>query len=246
MIDEPPTETPNHSNSETFTAVYTSFRTLMNLVERMSEEGGTPDRLDRSYLSNLPGGAQSILMTSCRGLGLVADDGTPTSLFEQLVAASEDERKKIVEGILRRHYEGPLSLSARATQQQLEDEFRKLNVSGSTLRKAIGFFLNAAKFAEVPVSSNFKLPKANRGNARKRKDSDGSNGESGETQREPRGESANDVALAGLPTLVRGLIERLPADGEEWTAEESTQWLELAELTFPFAYKFSRKPAGGE
>ena len=45
-----------------------------------------------------------------------------------------------------------------ATQGQLEEAFREYGVSGDTLRKAIAFYLAAAKYAQVPLSKNFRVP----------------------------------------------------------------------------------------
>jgi hypothetical protein len=41
-----------------------------------------------------------------------------------------------------------------------------------------------------------------------------------------------------LPLLIRGLIDKLPAEKEGWTPEEAKRWLDLAEVTFPMAYDY--------
>jgi len=222
-----------------FTAPYTSFSTVMRLVERMAEEGGAPSRMDRSYLSNLPGGAQTVFIASCKTLGLIDEQMHPTQTLEALIDGSPEDRKRLVGELARQHYAGPLSLGDRATQAQLEEEFRKLNVSGSTMRKAVGFYLNALKFAEIPYSPNFKLPKVTSNGSRPRRKA---------PEKEPEKPSGDDGGATSaevrddLPTLVKGLIERLPADGENWTANEADQWLQIARLTFPFVYGYE----GGE
>jgi hypothetical protein len=223
-----------------FTAPYTSFQTLMRAIDRMKEQGGAPSRVDRSYLSNLPGGAQTIFQSSCKSIGLINENLEPTPILESLVDASPEERKGIVGGLLRTYYKGPLSLGERATQQQLEEEFRKLNVSGSTMRKAVGFFLNAARFAGIPVSPNFKLPKIPASSTPRKRPTRGANGGNG--SREPE-EERPPPPSTNLPTLVQGLVERLPKDGEVWSEDEAEQWLQIAKLTFPFVYGY--KPRGG-
>ena len=45
--------------------------------------------------------------------------------------------------------------TVNATRAQLEDEFKKYEITGATLRKAISFFLHAANFAEIPLSPYF-------------------------------------------------------------------------------------------
>jgi hypothetical protein len=234
--DSTGTATQMATTDNGFTAPYTSFSTVLRLIERMAEEGGAPSRMDRSYLSNLPGGAQTVFIASCKTLGLIDEDMHPTQTLEALIDASPDDRKGLIGELVRKHYTGPLSLGARATQAQLEEEFRKLNVSGSTMRKAVGFYLNALKFAGIAYSPNFKLPKVTSNGSRPKRKS--------ATEKEPEkpaGEGGGDEGAevrGDLPTLVKGLIERLPADGETWSASEADQWLKIAGLTFPFVYGY--------
>jgi Family of unknown function (DUF5343) len=233
------TDTTESTNSTTatengFTAPYTSFLTLSRLIEQMAEEGGAPSRLDRSYLQKIPGGAQTIFLASCKSLGLIDDDMHPTSTLEALIDASGEQRKALMGDLVQKYYAGPLSLSERATQQQLEEEFRKLGVTGSTLRKAISFYLNICRYAGISYSSNFKLPKIPSNATRaKRKAAD------------PKPAAGTDPVpedstggRADLPTLVQGLVEKLPAEGAQWTATEAKAWLDIAKLTFPFVYGY--------
>src|SRR2546428_665337 len=75
---------------------YISFRTLLNLVERMADEG-IPRRIDRSYLGGLSGAYQTQVMAALRSLGLMTDDGavTPRSTTEEL-------RTRYVEMLMKR------------------------------------------------------------------------------------------------------------------------------------------------
>jgi hypothetical protein len=229
-------QSPEASSAEVgFTAPYTSFSTLSRLIEQMAEEGGAPSRMDRSYLSKLPGGAQTIFLSSSKALGLIDEAMHPTKTLEALIDASPEDRKVLMAELIRKNYAGPLSLGERATQQQLEEEFRKLGVSGSTLRKSVGFFLNACKYAGISYSPNFKLPKVqSNGTRAKRKGADPKPAGGGDPDPEPPPAGGRE----DLPTLVQGLIEKLPAEGENWTATEAKQWLDIAKLTFPFVYGY--------
>jgi hypothetical protein len=224
------------SSEEAFTAPYTSFSTFLRYIEQMKEEGGAPSRIDRSYLSKLPGGAQTIFIASCKTLDLIDDGMHPTKALENVIDATPEDRKILVAELVRKYYAGPLALGSRATQAQLEDEFRKMGVTGSTLRKAVGFYLNALKYAGITYSSNFKLPKIQTNGTRKRK-----TGRKGEPDDQPSSEEDDETPPGGrsdLPTLIEGLIEKLPADGAGWTANEAKQWLDIAKLTFPFVYGY--------
>jgi hypothetical protein len=229
------------ASNAVWTAPYTSFTTLMTTADRMKEQGGAPSRVDRSYLSKLPGGAQTIFQSSLKALGLIDEHLKPTPRFEAFVDASPVDRKRLVGDLVREYYPGPLGLGVRATQQQLEEEFRKLNVTGSTMRKAVGFYLNACKHAGIAVSPNFKLPKAPPSTGPRKTRKTGDEREE-ETLPPP-------PPRTGLPTLVQGLVERLPKEGDEWTSEDAEQWLKIAKLTFPYVYGFqldAKHARGGE
>jgi hypothetical protein len=136
---------------------YISFRTLLNLVERMANEG-IPRRIDRSYLGGLSGGYQTQVMAALRGLGLINDEGTVQPRLVELVG-QPSERQTLIAAILRERYPEAVRLgAANATQGELEDSFRPFGITGATLRKAVAFYLHAAEFAGIPVSPFFKPP----------------------------------------------------------------------------------------
>jgi Family of unknown function (DUF5343) len=138
---------------------YISFRTLLNLIERMADED-VPPRIDRSFLSGLSGGYQTQVLAALRSLGLMEDDGRVTTRLQALVDQPE-QRATIIGAILRERYPEAIALGEeKATQGQLEEQFKAYGISGATLRKAIAFFLHAANFAGIPVSPFFKTPSA--------------------------------------------------------------------------------------
>src|SRR4051812_15095295 len=120
---------------------YVSWATLKNTIEKMAREGGVPSQVDRSYLSNVPGSTQTQLIAALKWLELIDATMKPTARLEQLDEQDEPDRKKTVEAMLEAHYPAAIALPPLATQQQLEGTFRDLGVSGSTLRKAVAFFL---------------------------------------------------------------------------------------------------------
>ena len=44
-----------------------------------------------------------------------------------------------------------------------------------------------------------------------------------------------------LPTLIKGLIEKLPAEGSVWSQDDQKQWLEAATVIFGLVYKVERQ-----
>lgn len=153
---------------------YTSFKTLLNWVNRLAENKAVPPRIDRSILPGSEGQKTQVL-AALKFFGLVKDNGDVDPLLVQLVEADDKERKPIVARLLAAQYPAATALAAvNATAKQLEETFPGL--SGDTLRKATTFYLHAAKFANHPLSKNFKVqPLISR--PAKRKPSNGGGGE---------------------------------------------------------------------
>jgi hypothetical protein len=212
----------NTKLDEGFKPPYISFRTLLNLVERMADQGAPP-RIDRTFLSGSEGGKTQVL-AALRALGFIDGDGNVTPKLDQMVK-NPDERSGIIKEWLEENFAEPVRLgSINATQGQLQDAFKTYGVSGDTMRKAIAFYLRAAEFAGVPVSKNFKTPSVQR--------ADGTPGR----RAAPRAKGKINRAKAteepqrtppGTPTLhpaLASLLADLPPRGRGWTSEERESW----------------------
>ena len=137
---------------------YIAFGTFTNLIEGMS---GTalPPRIDRSLLANHSGGHQAQILSALRYLELIDQQHSVLPSLRALVD-EPDKSQGLMAAIIKRHYGPVLELSAASgTQGQLEELFREMGVKGSTLRKAIAFFLKACSYADIEVSEHFKVPR---------------------------------------------------------------------------------------
>jgi hypothetical protein len=144
---------------------YISFKTFINLLERL-QQTRLPPRIDRSYLTGLSGGYQTQVIAALRWLDLIGEEGDVTGSLTAL-AQSPDARPRLIGELLRSHYPAVFALSSQnGTQGQLEEQFRNYGISGSTLRSAIAFFLNASRYAEIPVSPHFKVPQGRGSNGK--------------------------------------------------------------------------------
>jgi hypothetical protein len=244
-------EAANSTDNQTDLAPpYVSFTTLRNAIERMESEGDVPAQVDRSYLSNLPWSAQNEFMAACRSLGLVDANDAPTDLLKELVH-KPDIRKELMRSLVEARYPGPLKLGKNATSQQLENEFKKFDVTGSTLQKAIRFFLHAAQYAEITLSPHFKTPKAGTPPRRRRtqKKEEPAKPPEEQPRRQPPPPSDN------APEIIRNLLKQLPREGSKWSRAKADNWLAIARSTFDLVYRWEEddkaKPAapnanGGE
>jgi hypothetical protein len=108
-----------------------------------------------------------------------------------------------------------------------------MGASPSTVQRARTFFLNAAETSKLEVGHLLKTSRAPTTPRRRPT-----------KKRAPTGEvetpaSRNGAVVGKLPTIVKGLVERLPAEGEPWTEADALEWLDLAKPAFAFSYKFS-------
>lgn len=219
-----------------FAPPYIPFRTLLSAVERMEREGGIPSQIDRSYLSNLPWSSQNHFIAASKTLGLIDGDGRPTDLLIRLVE-NPSERKALVAEIVRKHYAGPVSLGTNATQQQLEDQFKGFGLSGSTLRKAVAFYLHAAKFAEIPLSQHFRSPRTTERTSSGTRRKKTQTGEPGQAEGQETGGQGGELTKSDLHPFLQGLLRELPEDGATWDQAKRARWLQMAELTVDMLYK---------
>jgi hypothetical protein len=176
---------------------YVSFQTVMGLIDRLAK-GPIPPRIDKGYLDNYSGGVIASLLATLRTLGLIEEDGRVRDELKDMVARPE-ARKVHVLRLLGELYPEQLELAKEnATSQQLEESFRKSGLQGSTLRKAIVFYLDAVKFAEAPNSPHFKAPRQSSGAARKGKGKPADTG-NGERQNDSPPPATGDTYTVNLP-----------------------------------------------
>ncbi len=150
-----PEDDQGPSDEESFTPPYISFQTLENTLDRMHGEG-IPSRVDRSYLSSWSGSAQAQFLRAARSIGLLDADGHPTERLLDLVE-KQSVRPELIREMVRQYYGDALALGENATQAQLEEVFRSYpGISGSTVRKAVAFYMHAARAGGIRLSPHFK------------------------------------------------------------------------------------------
>jgi hypothetical protein len=159
-------------NEQKHGVAYMPWRTLLTAFEILAEHG-LPEQIDRSVFRSFSGATQAELLTGMRSLGLINDKGEPLPLLVSLIDAKGDARRPLVRDMLHSAYADLMASDlTKTTPTMLNDRLEKLYaVSGSTKKKAVRFFLSAAEFAQVPVSSLLTMPRASGGTvvARKRR-----------------------------------------------------------------------------
>lgn len=194
-------------NDRGFIPPYVSWKTFFNLILRMEKEG-VPARIDSTYLQKTAPVIQGYLKATMRQFGLIDDNGHPTPDLIELVE-NRDKRPHLIGEIVRAHYGPQLALPQNATAQQLHETFK--TQQGETKRKAVTFFLQAARYAEIPLSPQFRpptRPPATRKPKQKESPSEGRQ-EHEEVDPQPQIGDSSSVTLGSGAVLTLGLSTKL-------------------------------------
>lgn len=200
---------------------YIAFSTFLSFIKGLAKTG-VPSRIDKSLLRNMSGGNQSALLASLKWFDLIDVAGAHGDRLDLLVKAG-DSAGEVLRSMLPDAYhfmsDGSIDL-ARATGAQIEEKFRSYGLSGSTIIKAMAFFLSACKEAEVPLSTHIKLPKVVRPNG-------ASKGKKGRQAAAATAEDADDDQDEEPPivrTAADALMDKFPAFDPSWPEKIQEQW----------------------
>ena len=140
------------TTSESHLPPYVSYSTFERFLDWLSEMPTMPSQIDRSLWSTKFSGSNGAqLISGLRFLGLL-DAETPQDALLDLVEAKGDRRRDLLRDVLRNTY-GPDLIDGLATRtpKMVDDVLREIGTTDSTHRKAVSFFINAAKAAAVPM-----------------------------------------------------------------------------------------------
>jgi hypothetical protein len=159
--------TENDKSSKAPTVAYVPFKTFLSAIEML--EQGVPDNINRTVWSSFSGVTVGQVLGAFRFLGLINQDGTPTEGLH-LVVDDAKNRKEQLRRIMTQSY---TKLAKRDLEKMdlksLQDIMREYEVTGATLQKAITFFLQLARYAEVPLSPYLLKQTRNVSGPRKRR-----------------------------------------------------------------------------
>lgn len=204
---------------------YVPYTTFKNFIERMRSIG-LPGRIDRSVMSNYSGGTQSQLDLALLYLGLIQESKEPTERLKLIATAGEAEWLGLLGKVMKARYTfifaNGLDLE-NATSQQVYEKFTGTGASGDTARKAMAFFISAAKDTGLPVSPHIQVTKGGAvksGAVRKKKRERPLKG-AGDTTT-----NANGAQTSELSELQREKIAKFPEFNPDWPAEVQQLWYE--------------------
>jgi len=201
---------------------YVSYVTAKNFIDGLSEHP-LPTKINRSLMSNLAYSVQPQLLAALRYLDLITADGTPTDKLAQLVQAKDKPRAQLMAKIVKEAYgflfSGGFDLS-RTTPGELDERFKSEGgVGGSTVGKAVSFFIAAAKDVGITLSPHLAKRKVttapNPGRKRKAKRVNG----------EAHDEPPPPPPPPGAPQdLTQALLAKFPSFDPEWNDSLKAAW----------------------
>jgi hypothetical protein len=155
----------SESNNGLPTAPYASWTTFSNFLGLLAEKG-VPGIIDRSVMTKMSGATQSNLRVTLTFLNLVDCDGHATDTLRDLAAKHGTPQWKATwRDVISTAYApmiGDLPLKT-GTANQLAERFRENGgVRGSTLTRAVRFYLAGLRAADIDHSPYFKPPQRTR------------------------------------------------------------------------------------
>lgn len=139
-----------------FKPPYLSFQTFWAFIQELASKP-LPPQIDRSMMDTKSGTDQSNILSTMRAFGLIDDSQAVTPFLQQLVKTDDIQQKRAIGEVVKRLYPHQLEISAQnGTEKLLYDAFEQdFGVTGDTRRKAVTFFLHAARFGGIELSPHF-------------------------------------------------------------------------------------------
>ncbi len=147
-----------------FRPPYMSFQTFWSFVGELASKP-LPPQIDRSMMDTKSGGDQANILGALKGFRLIADNNAVTAGLERLVVLDAGARKDALASTLREYYPNQIAVSEQnGTEKLLLDSFETdFGYAGDTRRKAMTFFLHAARHAGIQLSPHFPQTRSGSG-----------------------------------------------------------------------------------
>lgn len=135
---------------------YISYNTFKTMLEWLKSEG-VPLRFDRSFWQAKFSGSNGTQLAATLRFFELLSNNTPRPELERLVNATPADQRMMLRKLITDSYRlVPFEELPRATPAMVRAWFKSYPIDGHTLRKAISFFVNAAKDTEIQISNAAK------------------------------------------------------------------------------------------
>ena len=197
---------------------YVSFKTFQTFLEFLSE--GMPNRIDRSvWLNKFSGSNGTQIMTAIKFFNLIDKDGAPNDDFRNLVSRDLDLQKKIYRKLLYKFYSPIFNLDlTSATKAQLRESFRSFGTKEGVIVKCESFFIQAAKYSNIMLSSHILARRHNTNISEKTK--------SKLTKSQTDIVIENNKNLETNINLARMILDKYPDFDPNWNDDVKKSWID--------------------
>jgi hypothetical protein len=229
--------------------IYVSFLTFTNMLDWLHEMGTVPSKFDRSLWGKKFGGSTGgQLVSGMKFLSLLDGENTTPEL-DRLAMAERGERKALLADLLRASYgEAMVDGLPKMTVRMLNDGFEALGSTDATRRKAVSFFINAAKAADLPIHSLLAKQARNRpATTRKAGNATSKPKPKGDESKPLTPEVKTSLDLpTGLHEALVPLLKDLARDGANWTSRAKARWKATWDANLDYAYPVEDEPEQGQ
>lgn len=155
----------DEATDTSFKPTYMSFATFWNYIEELASRP-LPPQIDRSMMNSKSGTDQANLVGTLASFGLIGPEQRVEPALQALAVQDKERRAQELGSLVVRFYPDALAVSRQnGTEQQLHESFKEnfgLD-SADTRRKAITFFLHAARTAGIELSPHFPATRSGSG-----------------------------------------------------------------------------------
>jgi hypothetical protein len=141
-----------------YAAPYVAFSTFETALDKLGKMPTLPPKIDHTVFTSMAGAAKTQVIGAFRYLGLIDDNGVPSTALKDL-AKNKEGRKDAVRLLIENHYPNiSADELAGASPSQIDAKLadKGYNVNGDTRQKARSFLIKAAEFAGMPISPLLK------------------------------------------------------------------------------------------
>ncbi len=137
---------------------YLPFSRFVTFLDRLKADN-VPMHINREYYGSfLTGTDESYIINGFRFFDLLDSEGRPSVDLRDLALNANNDRKRVLANLIERYYANILDVVGDLSQVSREDldaAFRMtFTAADTTYRKAETFFIQAALYAEIPLSSH--------------------------------------------------------------------------------------------
>ena len=226
---------------------YMSYSTFVTFLEWLRDMPDIPDQIDRSlWGGKFAGSTGTQLMSGLRFLNLLEGD-RPRAELREIVRSDRAARKTLIQALLRNAYGSDLVENlATKTPRMLDERLLALGTSSATHKKAVSFFVNAARDNDITVPANIgkqarnrpakartpraKLSSRQNNEEQVRVDSEVSKPES------PEKRGIQALAHKNLHMAVVAMLQDLEQLVPDWSESQREKWLATFQVTLNYAY----------